>query len=191
MFESSIQTIFSLLIIPDSKGFKSGNKSGREICQIYQTILLTIQFIIIVCVRNFLFYNKKLLYVTYQPKSRKRSDRSHQHGIKFPDSSPERNVTAIKSSGKSKFDLNQERQKLLHLIQEANERLTRIEQSRNKTTNKPILPKLPKLNQFSGENDEDFSTTESFQHLRKIFAFTSMHEWLEELEQLQLKRLYS
>ena len=87
--------------------------------------------------------------------------------------------------------MNQERQKLLHLIQEANERLTRIEQSRNKTTNKPILPKLPKLNQFSGENGEDFSTSEFFQHLRKIFACTSMHEWLEELEQLQLKRLYS
>ena len=52
--------------------------------------------------------------------------------------------------------MNQERQEVFQLIQEAKERLNRIEQSQNKILNKPVLPKLPKINQFSRENDEDF-----------------------------------
>ena len=153
-------------------------------------------------------------------------------GIRFSDTSPERDIIAIPSSSKSKFDLNQERQELLQLIQEAKERLTRIEQSRNKIANKPILSKLPKINKFLEENDEGYelfrenilnllsrqlyteeqkykfyrvisgnarytfqghpehkkrSFQESIQHLREIFACTTMHEWLEELEQLKHK----
>jgi len=97
-----------------------------------------------------------------------------------------------------------------------------MEQSKRTISLQPALPKLPKLNPFSGEAKEDFESfaedlinmlsrepyteeqkihvlksfltehqrtnfAECITHLRKIFACTTMYEWLEEMGQLKHK----
>ena len=144
-------------------------------------------------------------------------------------SSPERIIHLQPLESNS--NINLEQSEILQMISEARMRLIRIENSQKVT--KPMMPKLPKINQFSGEGEEDFelfkedianlisrqayteeqkvqilqsyltgnarytfqgfseyqkqSFQESIIRLGKIFACTTMHEWLEELEQLKHK----